>query len=255
MLAFFVLSVFEAVNGFPTLLAMFSTAQPWRLQLLIFVAIGGIGLVLPAGLLGLVAGAAPRWLAQASTLGRRATFVLGPSLGGLAAGAMSLGAAVHTGEGPPAPSFESADAFAPILGVALGPVAGVIAQTTVLLVIVAAMDRLTRSWTARRLLGAILLFVLGVLVGAGPATSGLLRWAVSGVPAGALLVVAYAWFLRADVSLIPLAVGTMRALAAARGSAFGAFPGAAVGGALGVALTVLVTWWWWSELRRAQHPT
>ncbi len=240
-----------AVNELPDLLAGLSTAQPWRLQVAMLVAVGAVGLLLAAVGVALVAGALPRWLVHPASLAPRVAWSLGPALGALALGVQAAAGRLRMSDGPPSPAFEAADGFVPALGVAVAPVAGFLVRTVLLMLLVAVADRITRGWTTRRLAGALALVVFGAVVGAGSATGGLAAWVVSGLAVGVLLLGAYVLLLRADATLVPLAAGTMAVVPAVREGAFGAFPGAAAGALFAVVLTAFVTWWWWAELRRA----
>jgi MFS family permease len=243
-----------AVNSLPSLVATFSTAQPWRLQLLTYVAVGVVALVLMAAAVALVAGAVPRWGACAAGLDHARAWRIGPALGALALGVQAAAGLLRSTAGPPSPSFEAASGYLPALGVAVAPVPGVILRTVFVFVLLTLAHRVTRAWTTRRVLGALVLVVLGGLAGAESPGDGLVAWAVSGLASGVLLWAAAALVLRSDMTLVPLAVGTMAVLSAAREGAFRAFPGAAAGAALAVVLTTLVTWWWWAECRRATRP-
>ncbi len=250
-LVFLAATVVVAVNNLPSLVAGLSTAQPWRLQVAMLVALGAVGLLVPAAAVALVAGAVPRWLAHAMSADRSLAWRLGPALGGLALGVQALAGLLGETSGPPSPSFASADAYLPALGVAAGPVGGVVIRSVLLLLIVAAADRLTRAWTQRRALGALVLVVLGGLAGGGSAAGGVAAWFAGALAVGLVLWLVYVLALRSDVTLVPLAVGTMVGLSAAREGAFRAFPGAAAGAVGAVVVTVLVMWWWSGELRRA----
>jgi hypothetical protein len=59
--------------------------------------------------------------------------------------------------------------------------------------------------------------------------------------------------LRADLTMLPLALAVMAAMAGALGGAERPFPGALAGSLVGAALTLALGWWWFRLLRRARE--
>jgi len=251
---FLVLSAADLVNGFPTLLASLSTAQPFRLQVVTLGAVSVVGLALGAAVFALVSGATPRWAAHPPALSRAQALMLGPAVGALASGLLSAAAAMRPAEGPVTASYAAASAIVPVLAAGLGPVSSLVSRAAVFLLIVGGMDLFTRGWTRRRVLAGSGLALFGLVSGGGSPRDPWTFVAI-GLVSGAVLLAAYVYILRVDVSLVPLAVGTMLALVALREGLYQAYPGAAAGAALAVVLTVAVSWWWFGEVRRAAEST
>jgi hypothetical protein len=66
---------------------------------------------------------------------------------------------------------------------------------------------------------------------------------------GAAVSAAYLTVLRADLSVLPLVLGPMAAVAAVSSGLEQPFPGALLGSLLGAVLTMLVSWWLFRALR------
>jgi len=247
---FFVLSLGQAVNGAPEMAAMLSTAQPWRLQVVTLVSLAVVGLVISSSVFALIAGAAPRWPIAPQVADRRRALVSGVALGALGAGVLAVASALRPTDGPVAGSYAAAANLLPSLSLVTAPAASLVSRTSLFLLVVGGVDRLTRGWTARKVLGGLCLVAVGLLLGGGPPRD-LTGWALSGLVAGLLLFVTWLYVVRFDLSLVPPAMGTMLVLSLVREGIFQAYPGAVLGATLGVILTVVMTWWWCTELRRA----
>jgi len=68
----------------------------------------------------------------------------------------------------------------------------------------------------------------------------------------AALIVSYVTVLRFDLSMVPLAAGTMTAVGAIARGAERAYPGALAGACAGAILAFALGWWWFTAFRRAR---
>ena len=87
----FVVNVAGLLNRLPMVTAQFSTAQPYKTQLLMLVGMGIVGLLLLSVSIGLIAGLLHKWTAEADRLPSLASWVVGFSVGSLAAGLAAVG--------------------------------------------------------------------------------------------------------------------------------------------------------------------
>jgi hypothetical protein len=236
-----VLTTVRLANSFPTLMANLTTSQPLRLQLAILVGTSGVGLGLLSAAMALVAGAVPLWSAAAARLESHQAIVVGVALGAVAAAARglgALGAALGANEPASWPSYAGAGSFVPFLAASTNPIVGMLTRLIVLMLIVAAVDRITAGWTRRRVLASTLLWLVGGLLGATGSPEHLLPWIASAAVVGALLVAAYILVLRLDVSVVPFAVAVMTTTGTLREGWSQAYPGALPG-----AIVAVVVMW------------
>ena len=77
-------------------------------------------------------------------------------------------------------------------------------------------------------------------------------WLLAGAITAAALLLAHVTLLRFDLSMVPIALGTMAAVGALAQGAQRAYPGALTGSIAAVVLAALVGWWWFAALRRAR---
>jgi hypothetical protein len=115
--------------------------------------------------------------------------------------------------------------------------------------ILLSIDRVTHSWTRRRPAGLAALALIGFLSVGVPPAAQLGGWALAGAILSAALVTAYVTLLRFDITLVPVALGTMIAVGAIARGMQRPFPGALAGSIAGAFLIALVAYWWLLALR------
>jgi hypothetical protein len=98
------------------------------------------------------------------------------------------------------------------------------------------------------------LALVGVLANGVPAGSHYAGWLAAGLVTAAGLVAAYLTLLRFDLTMVPMAFGTMAAVEMLARGAQRPFPGALAGSLIAAVLTVLVGWWWSRLLGRSREP-
>lgn len=240
-------NVAARINGWPSVAAQFPTAQPWNIQVLITIAGLAVIVLFISLVLSLVNGLTRHWWTSGSRPGGAGSMAVGLPLGLVAGGLFAAGRLLEPSILPPWAGYGAAGSYVPFLGVTLGTWLGFVTQTTLLLLLIGAVDRLSRGWTRRRVLFWALAPVLGLaLAGAGSIES-IPSWIASGVPTGVFLLAAYIWVIRYDLAVIPAAAAATVVLEQLRQVYFQAFPGALAGGVVGI-LAVLLFALYWSRL-------
>jgi hypothetical protein len=245
-----IISVVSFANGWPAVLARLPTAQPLPLQILGVIGVGLVGLTITSALIGLAIGALPHRLAPAGHISDRDALQLGIA-GGLFAAAVSICARwLRTPVWAQTPDVTPLGTFVPFLDVALDPIPGLLTQFAVLLSLLAAITVLTSGWTRRRAPAAAVLLLVGFLGAGTPVGSHVGGWLLAGLLTAAGVLVLYLTLLRADLTIVPIGLGTVTAVATlARGSQR-PFSGAFAASTVAAVLVVLVAWWWFRSLRR-----
>ncbi len=247
-----VASVADAANGWPAVLASLQTALPLPLQILGVIGIGLVALTATASLAGLAIGALPHRLANAGELADRDALRLGVAAGLFAAAVSFAAVALRNPDWANAPRVQPLGAYVPILGIAIDPIAGFITRLAVLGSLFTYVHVWTAGWTRRRALGSIALAAAGFLGAGAPAGIHAGGWALAGLLSAAGVLVIFITLLRADLTMVPVTLGTMMAIGVLAGGAARPFPGALAGSILGAMLLGVVSWWWFRALRRAR---
>ena len=248
----FVLSLVRGANNWPTVLAQLRTEAPLPLQLIGVIGIGLVGLTLTALLVGLVLGAMPHRLSMSGVLPDRDALRLGVAAGFLAAAAGVAASWLRTPVWARAPALENAGTFVPVLQAAVDPLTRFLMAVAVMLPLLHLVDRRTAGWTRRRISGAIAILLVGFAAVGVPASVGAAGWLLAGVLTSAALIAVSVWLLRFDLTLIPMALATMIAVATLAQGAQRAYAGALPGSVIGAILVLALGWWWFMALRRAR---
>jgi hypothetical protein len=245
-------SVARSVNNYPTVLSQLMTEAPLPLQVLGIIGVGLVGLTISAVLVGLVLGAAPQRLGLSAVLPDAEALRLGVAVGIFGAAASAGAAALRSPAWAQAPDVAAAGAAIPLLQSALTPIAQVLLASAILLPTMVTVDRWTSAWTRRRFRGAAMLAMLGFAAAGVPEGLHVAGWALAVLAIMIALIIAYATLLRFDLTMVPIALGTMTAVGALVRAAERPYPGAMFGIAAGGAMAWLVGWWWFKALRRAR---
>jgi len=119
----------------------------------------------------------------------------------------------------------------------------------VLVFAIVAANWITAGWTRRRALAAILLWLVGGLLGTPGSPENLVLWIVSAALVGAPLVAMYVGVLRHDVSALPFGVAVMTLTGTLREGWARPYPGALAGAIVAVVVMSAVAYWWFRALR------
>jgi membrane protease YdiL (CAAX protease family) len=249
-----IVSAARSVNNYPTVLAALVTAAPLQLQIVGVIGVGLVGLTISAVLVGLVLGAIPRRLAAAGALPDGEALRLGVAVGVFGAATAAAAALLRSPAWVRAPDVAAAGTVLPLLQSALDPITRVMMASALMLAATATVDQFTFGWTRRKLTGGAVLAVVGIAAAGVPQSVHLAGWALAALAITAALIVAYVSVLRFDLTMVPLALGTMTAVGALVRGAERPYPGAMIGIAAGAALAWLLGWWWFTLLRRARMP-
>jgi hypothetical protein len=253
--AMLLLSLIGLANTWPSLVAGIPTAAPLQLALLGVVAIGAVGLVIRAGLVGLALGAVPHRLTLSGGMPQPDATRLGIAVGLLGAGVAAAAGAISAPPWAQSPSLGAAGALIPVLQAAVEPGIRVLMATAVLLPTLLTVDHFTGGWSRHRILGALLLLLVGFAAVGVPATTTAVGWLMAMAALGATLILAYVTVLRFDLSMVPLAVGTMTAVGALARGAGRPYPGALTGSVIGAAVGFALGWWCFAAVRKARART
>jgi hypothetical protein len=236
-------------NGWPMVMAQFQTSIPLQIQQIGVVAVGFVGFALLAVVVGLAIGAIPHGLAGLGRLPDRDAVTLGVAVGLFGAGVGVLAAWLRTPVWASFPAVGSLGTLVPALAEATSPIAGFFTRLAIVTATLLTIERITHSWTQHRAAGAVTLALVGFLSAGVPSSGHAAGWAMAGTLLAAALVFSYVTLLRFDITLVPVALGTMAAVGAIARGAQRPFTGALPGSILAAVVAGLLAYWWLKALR------
>ncbi len=245
-----VASIADSANGWPTTLAQLQTALPLQLQILGVIGVALVALTIVASLDGLAMGGIPQRLAGTGRLPARDAAMLGVAAG-LFGAALAIGAsALRTPPWSNFPDLSPLGTYVPILGITIDPIGSLVMRTAVVLSLLAAVTTTTAGWTRRRLFGTVLLAGAGFLAAGAPPGLQAAGWIVAGALMAVGFAIVYVTLLRADLTMVPLALGTMMAVSALATGTERAFAGALTGSIFAAAIVLGLAALWFLALRK-----
>jgi hypothetical protein len=245
-----VLGVLQLFNNFRSVTAQFMTAEPFKLQVTIFVVGGLIVMTAIAGASSLLIGLSHRMLPAQPRGPARPDVAAGFGLGCALAGVGAVGLRLAPSTMPTWPNLASAGDLIPTVGAALGPVSSWVSGTALFLLGVAILHAFTDGWHRRQPLAAVFVVVFGLVVTGGDGVESLPLWMLEGMLTGLVLLAVWVFVIRHHPALLPLITAAGVALGAIRAAVVGAYPGVSVGSVIGAVAVVASSWWWFHRLTR-----
>ena len=207
-----VLETLAAANAWPQVVAGFSTAQPFELQVWAMAGVGLVFLGLLAVAVGVIAGLVHGEVrARSGDRSTGPTLLAGLALGFALAGGLSLAALAARDRLPIWGSYSSAGSLVPWLQELLGPMTSAIELSVVVLLGGLALDRLA-AWRRGRMAAAAALVVAAYAVAALVASAGVSTWLLTGSALAVVAVPGWILVLRRLPAAGPVAVAGVIAL-------------------------------------------
>ncbi|MDZ7292926.1 MAG: CPBP family intramembrane metalloprotease [candidate division KSB1 bacterium] len=246
----FGLSLIGVINGWPGMMAQCSTAQPLMPQILILAGSAVIGSGIVSVALALIGGLVQSWRRQQVQIETGRALYWGLALGVFAAGLFAAIAFFAPSLQPHWVKYGAAGNYWPLVEAALDPPGRLILQTTLLLLVFAAVDQFTAGWSRKRVLFSILVILLGLVFTGSRSVETLPFWLISGLLTGVVLLLAHVFVLRNNLALVPVAVSAMIVLSEVKQGLAQPVPAALPGAMIGIILTVLFAVYWHKKLAR-----
>ena len=247
-----VLQIVDLANSWPLIVAGFSTAQPFELQLWAVLGVGAVFLLVYAASIAAIVGLAHAWAGDRSGGGEEPRPVpTGLAVAAAVAGLIALASSLAPQAAPVWGSYAAAGTRLPFVQEALEPLATFVQVATLLLLAFAALDRITSGGRRRQALAATGTLLFGFALAGTGSFESITGWALSGAVTGTILALAFFFVTRHDLSLVPLAAGGFLALEALGVGLLGAHPTALPGAITGAILVLAAAVVWQRSLARA----
>jgi hypothetical protein len=237
----FLVSLGSRFNQMPSLMAGFSTAQPFQLQLIVLSVTLGIAVTMMALGIAVLGGYVTR-ASRDPLLGPAHRWVAGVSIGFLAAGLAAASSRFAPSFSPSWGNYAPLATYVPWAVPPLDAVSQVLTAGIVGWFFLGIADALTAGWTRRKAAGALFALVLGLAVAGLSGVDSLPWWAASGVLTGIFGLVAYVFVFRPAPEALPVTIATLSTLGALRAGWAGAYPGVALSSAVRVVMLFATAW-------------
>jgi MFS family permease len=242
------LTLMGALNSFSSVTASFRTEQAYKVQVFLFGVTMVLGLLITSACVGLIAGLAAKWQESGTSLPVFTSWLIGISLGTLAAGLNAAAAKLAPSLSPAWAEYSGLSSYVPIANTSLELLSTYLVQSTIAVFIFAVIDKLSIHWTRHRWLCGILFIILGWIL-AGSSIGSIGSWLAAGAIVGIAYLAAYVFVLRFWlVGLVPIAVATGSILSALRHGMHQAYPQALLGAIIAVLLTAALSWYGFQRL-------
>lgn len=256
LLLVFGLVIFSQINGWNSVIAGIPTSQPFQNVILIVV----IGLIISAiamsfafpVVIGFVHKLVQRSRRKFSYYG----IINGVSLGLLILGIMALINNFAPSLSPYFGNYSSANNYLPFLGISIDAVLSFIKSASIVLLIFAAINRLSNNWTNKKLvyLFSITIILLGIsfnlLIGSTASTT-ISFSIISGLTLGVVYLMLYIIFYRRNLNWIVITIATFTIMKLIKYIIISPIPQSAIDGSIGIVLIALISYWWYKKLSKA----
>ena len=239
----FIISIISFINQSPSLIASFSTAQPFNNQLGILIAsslVGGLFIsIIPAILI-----ASSHFLLREKKKAKGGPgLVEGIAVGIAVAGIFALVNSFQPSLSPVWPSLSSAASRFPLFEV-LSNIGSFLTSLGFMTFMVLFISEKTKSWTANKVLFSILFIFLGLIITGTNNITGIGPWVVSGIFVGLVFRWLYISILRYKPDLMIFIISTLTILNLLYEILIPSFPGAALGSAIMITLIIVFNYCW-----------
>ena len=120
--------------------------------------------------------------------------------------------------------------------------------TALVLFVYTAIDRLTKGWTKKRGLFALVIILFGLIYTGFHPIKSLEYWLLSGALWGIILLLAYLFVFRYHLALVPIALVVPIMFGEVKQIVFSAFPAAVFGSVLAIILIGALSIYWYKKL-------
>ncbi len=250
----FLLALTNALNRMPAVMADFSTARPFVLQIYIVIAASLVGLLVMSLCLALIAGFVRLWSASATALSSFELWIYGIALGAFWPGLSALAWRFRPDNSPNWANFSALNHYLPLwerFGTTLWRF---LLESLVVLFLFTMVDRVTCGWGKRKIPGAIILMVFGLVVAGTGNVETIPSWLITGLLMGLFFLSSYALVLRFNLWIIPAALCAADILSLLRQGWQQPYAAALAHNLVAAAVLGLVAWYWQRRNQRDLNP-
>jgi len=247
MASLFILRLVSFINQLPSIVAGFSTAQPYNNQLGILLAGAVVGALLISMIPAVLTAVAHFQINNSKKYSSAPDFIEGIAIGIGLAGFFTFTNSMQPNLSPLWPTVSQGAAVIPFLGVYISALGSFIISAAFMTFVVLFISEKTGSWSTRKGLFTIVFLLLGIMIAGEDSVTGIGHWIISGLLTGGLFLWLYSAAIRYNTAITVYAVSTIIVIELGVRLSQGAFPGASVGYILAI-LTIVGINFYWSKL-------
>ncbi len=236
------LQLIDLFNSLPSVIAGFSTSEPYRNQLIAAVGMPVIGFLFLSAAVGLLNGFTRIWKGAVPAQPTSRLLSGGFSAGAIIAGVSAIVSVLQPELKPFWADYESLAHHAPFLE-GVNTAARFILVASLFLFLFTALHRLTHYWQKRRVLFSVLFLLVGFIV-SGATDATVAYWVLSGFVQALVYWLLYIFVFRRALAVIPLAFGTASVLNALKDVVIGAHPFVPWIALIAILLTAAIAYYW-----------
>jgi hypothetical protein len=244
----FILRLVSFINQLPSIVAGFSTAQPYNNQLGILLAGAVVGALLISMIPAVLTAVAHFQINNSMQQASGPDLIEGIAIGIGLAGFFTFTNSMQPNLSPMWPALSQGGAAIPFLGVYISALGTFILSAAFMTFVVLFISEKTGSWSTRKGLFTIVFLLFGLMIAGEDGVTGIGSWIISGLLTGGLFLWLYTAAIRYNTAITVYAVSTLIIIEIGVRLMQGPpFPSASVGYMLAI-LTIVGVNFYWSKL-------
>ncbi len=241
----------QTINSWPSIKALFMTAQPFSTQLFMTIIGGAIGIIFMAGGIGLIVGFIQKW--QPVQKSQSSLISVGMASGLCFAGLFAAFNRLKPSLVPHWADFSFLSNFSPFVDLFLSPLFQLFQFSVFFMLIFIFVYRSTKQWTTYRFGFAVILFFVGFIFAGSMGVNSLVSFLLIGVLTGLVIFMLYYFVFLYNIALVPVFIATVVALGQIRQIVETPQTTVIIGSLAAIALIFTISLYWYRLLCRHQE--
>jgi len=200
------------INRWQCTISKFSTAVPYINQVFTSIAFFSISSIFISLSFGLLSGFVLKLKSVQDQIHGNKSIFTGVAIGMIITGISTFIISIFPSLKPYSPDFTYLSSFIPILSIITRPVIQYILSVVFMLFIFKSINFISHGFRKKRILSIFLLVLISIVISGVNFTSSVISWISSGLIIGIIIVLLYMFYIRYQISSIPIIIGTMTIL-------------------------------------------
>ena len=246
-----IVQILSYLNHWPVALSNLSTAEPVTHQLFKIIAGGLVSILLQSSFIALVLGYIQTAIPLKAAIQPGNLWIRGVSVALIFSGLFALlNHFVAPSLAPRFADYGHWSTYVPLVDSALGAVPGLINVAAMILLYFVFADRMTASWSRKKLLAFFFFLLLGLSLAGLEGIESIRYWVLSGLFTGFLLWGIYFLVVRFGLLCLVFSAGTVVILGAIKQAVYRPFPHAVLAGLIQIGAVCVLSYWSFKKLGR-----